>query len=598
MDDEEFGGKSLSDYLDALKRRKLAFLIPVVIISIASLLVAYKLPAVYRSTGTILIEQQEIPQEWVNTTVTSFADQRIELISQRVLTTENLTRIIEKFGLYTEERKTQTIESITRRMREDFNVRMISADRSDRRSRRSNQATIAFTISFDSRSPQTAQKVANELVSLYLEENLKTRSQAVEDTARFLTQEANKLGDQLAELESKIAVFKEQNSGLLPEDHAANIQRRNRTEEQILESDRRIQSLEERKIYLDTALAQISPYAQTVTTSSVETLSPEAKLRSLESQYLSMKALYGDAHPDIIRVQKEINALRAETGAVGSTSILTSQLSNLQNRLGVARERYSEEHPDVKRLKREILTVEQQLATASKSPGTSGSAVTTAISNPAYIELRAEKDSIARELLSLANHRQQLTAKLRAIEDKILEAPHVERQQRALIRDHENMLAKYHELRAKQSNARLAEALEEDQKGERFTLIEPPRVPKNPIKPDRKKLAATGTMFSFAGGIGLVILLEMIQNAIRGPRAVAAITHAMPLTVVPYIQSAAEIRKRKTRRWVTVLILSILTLLSIVLIHFLIMPLDVLWFSVMRKIEEFDLRARISGLLG
>ncbi len=595
MDNEELGGKTLGDYIDALRRRKFALILPIIIISIASLIIAYKLPAIYRSTGTILIEQQEIPQEWVNTAVTSYADQRIEIIGQQVLTTENLIRIVEKFNLYPNERKTRTMESVTRKMREDFNVETISAKTGDRRSR-SGGTTIAFNISFDHRSPQMAQKVANELVSLYLEENLKTRAQAVEDTSRFLTKEADKLKSQLSELESKIASFKEQNTGLLPEDHAANIALRDRTEEQILETDRRIQTLEERRIYLETALAQISPYSPTVVTSSSETLSPEAKLRTLEGQYMSMKAVYGDAHPDIIRIQKEINAIRGETGMAGNASVLTDQLANLQNRLSTARERYSDEHPDVKRLQREIASVEQQLKSASSTSGRSA-ASTASISNPAYIELRAEKDAASRELVSLANHRQQLTSKLETIEQRILKAPHVERQQRALVRDHENMLAKYHELKAKQSNARLAEALEEDQKSERFTLIEPPRVPKEPIKPDRKKLAATGTMFSFAGGVGLVMLLEMIQNAIRGPRAVAAITHAMPLAVVPYIQSAADKRKRKSRRWLIAIVLAVLFVFMVVAVHFLVMPLDVLWFAVMRKMEEFDLRGRLSGLL-
>src|SRR5690606_18713760 len=149
------------------------------------------LPAIYKSRGIILIEKQDIPEDLVRSLVTSYADQRIQVISQRVLTTANLVEIIEKFGLYAEERAKDPIEAIVQQMREDITVEPISADVVYDRGRAA-KATIAVEIAFDSKDPATARRVANDLVSLFLNENLKQRTEAAEETLNFLTEEAER----------------------------------------------------------------------------------------------------------------------------------------------------------------------------------------------------------------------------------------------------------------------------------------------------------------------------------------------------------------------------------------------------------------------
>ena len=199
--------KTLHDYLSVVGRRKSQMLWAGLLILAASLAVAFGLPPVYRSTGTILIEQQEIPVELVRSTVTSYADERIQVIGQRVMTSANLLGIIDKYGLYPDERKREPAEVVVEDMRGDIKVDMVSAEVVDPRTGRPTQASIAFTVSYESRSPQLAQRVSNELVSLYLNENLKTRAQLASDAAKFLAEEGKRLSEQIAELEKKLAEF-------------------------------------------------------------------------------------------------------------------------------------------------------------------------------------------------------------------------------------------------------------------------------------------------------------------------------------------------------------------------------------------------------
>ena len=156
----------LREYLAILNRRKWQLILPIVLLLPIAVLIASKLPPVYRSTATILIEQQEIPPELIRTTVTSFADQRIQVIKQRVMTLKNLGELIEKYDLYPEIRQKQSLNAAVAEMRGNVDLDMISASVVDPRSGSSKKATIAFSLSFKDRSGSVAQKVTNELVSL------------------------------------------------------------------------------------------------------------------------------------------------------------------------------------------------------------------------------------------------------------------------------------------------------------------------------------------------------------------------------------------------------------------------------------------------
>jgi len=202
----------IKDYLKIIKRRSKFLFIPFVVISILSIVLSVVLPSVYRSMSTILIEEQEIPSDLVRSTVTTFADQRIQVISQRIMTRANLMEIIKKFDLYPKERKSKSEERILEKMRESIKVEPISADVIDPRNGSPTRATIAFTLTFDDNNPALAQKVANELTSLFLKENIKSRTESAENAALFLTEESRRLKDKIQQLQAQLAAFKEKNS--------------------------------------------------------------------------------------------------------------------------------------------------------------------------------------------------------------------------------------------------------------------------------------------------------------------------------------------------------------------------------------------------
>ncbi len=190
------GGIKLSEMWSAVRRRlrPMTYTFAGVLLAFAAAAVLW--PPTYRSTGTILIEQQEVPKEFVRSAVTSYADQRIQVISQRVMTSANLLGIVEKYKLYPDKRDSDTRERLIDRMRKDIQLNMISAEVMDPAQGRATRATIAFSVSYDSRLPTLAARVANELTTLYLSENIETRKQLAADTAGFLLDETARLGQE------------------------------------------------------------------------------------------------------------------------------------------------------------------------------------------------------------------------------------------------------------------------------------------------------------------------------------------------------------------------------------------------------------------
>lgn len=573
--------KGLGDYLAILNRRKTQFIIPAVVIFILCALLAVGLPPVYQSKATILIEQQEIPTDLVRSTVTSYAGERIQVISQKVMTTENLSKIINTYDLYKDARKTTSMSILVEEMREEISLEMISADVVDPRSGRPTTATIAFSLAFNSESPRISQKVTNELVSLFLKANLARRAKSAIETTGFLAAESKKLEQKVSKLEANLATFKERNGNNLPELQQLNIQMMNRAEGELKVVEQQIRNLEERKIYLTSELTQISPDANVSSSRGGVVLGPRSRLKELQTQLISLSSHYSSTHPDLIKIKKEIAALRKEVGATDETEELKMQVKELKMQKSLLQDKYSPEHPDLKKVNRSLVQAQNALKKAKKNQKEDEDIEA---DNPIYLQFQSQLEAAKSELNSLQKLRKELMDKVRDYEERLMKSPQVEREYRDLTRDYDNAMAKYKEVKAKQLEAELAESLERENKGERFSLIEPPQLPVKPSKPNRMAIFFMGFIFSLAGGLGTVAVAEALSDSIKDVASLIQVTGSPPLITVPYIEIDAEKEKQEKYKKLAIKIGLVAVVLIIILFHFFIKPLDVLWFVVMRRL--------------
>jgi polysaccharide biosynthesis transport protein len=517
MDDYQL---TLVDYFAIVRRRAWLIIGSFFGMLVVGVAVTLLLPSIYRATGSILIESQQIPTDLVQATVTSYADERIEVIKQRVMTRDNLLRIIRKYNLFADAGPTFTPSDQIDEMRKTISVDLVNANlRSDRRG----AGTIAFSLSFEHKRPEVAQAVANDLVTLFLEENVKQRTQRATQTTEFLTQEADKLKKDLNELESQIATYKQQNGKGLPENVAFGLAAMQRLEGDLRQLDRDYASTEQ------------------------ELLGLQAEREAGANGQLDL--------PGGMNSQAELQRARADV----------LRLSAL----------YTENHPDVKAAKRKVEGLEQ--ATAAEASPAPGAKRSTSVSGNVVLARMDRRIAGLRDRLKVMEaQRSNLRGRLGEMDVALVKSPQIERGLAGLTRDYQNAQKKYEEIVAKKMTAQVAENLEEDQKAERFAVLEPPSLPDRPVKPDRRKLLAFSLILAMVTPVGLVSVMETLHGTVRGVGQISAILGQKPLVTIPLIPVAAELESRRKSYLFMALGAVLVIGLILLAVHFLVLPLDMI----------------------
>jgi succinoglycan biosynthesis transport protein ExoP len=577
----EAPARDLYDYLALLRRRKTLILMVGASLLAASAALAFLLPAVYRSTATILIEEQEIPPDLVRSAIATYADQRIETIKQQVLSRSTLWRIVEQYDLYKDLRKRSPTEEVLTRFVKDIQIEVMNVKVIDKRTQNPTQATIAFTLAYDGESAELAQKVANELTSLFLGENLKTRERHAQETTAFLKRESENLSHHIQDLEQKLSGVKRRADGALPELIQLNMQLMSQVQREVIDSDRDIRSLKERKTYLEGELASLKPHTPLISASGERLLDTGERLKSLRAQYASVSAYLEPDHPDLIKLKQEMSALEKEAGATDGREELSKRLMAERASLAALRERVGEMHPDVLRSRNVVASLERELQAAVARPAQPS---TIKPENPAYINIQSQLASTTASLRSLEAARVDLKKRMAEYAKRLESTPTVEPEYLDLVRDRESSVRKYQEITSRLMEAQVSAELEVQRKGERFSLINPPELPEKPDRPNRLAILLLGAFLAIAGGIGIGVVADNVDRRIFTADQLGRAMRGVPLTVIPYLPSEGELVALGRRRAVFSLAGLGVVVAGAVALHVAWMPLDVLWFTIMRKL--------------
>lgn len=558
-----------------IRRRIWQMVLPAVALFVVVAVVVALLPAKYQSSATILIEGQEVPQELVRSTVTGFVEERLQTITQVVLNRSNLMSIIERVGLYQEERKTMTSEALVAMMRKNITMEPIQAEVMSNTGRPST-ATIAFSVGFEGTDPAQVLQTTNTLVSLFLEENLKNREEKASTAYSFLEKQLVALRDEVAQSEELIARFKEEHLGSLPELTQLNLQTLDRIERDVQAHQENIRGILERRAFLEGQLATITPQRTLVTADGGRVLPPVEELRALKTRYVSLTATHSDKHPEVIKLREQIAALEGS----GVSVDLAEELAAERARLSEVSARFGANHPDVLAAKRRVAALEASGAGSSRMVASS---VAESADNPAWMALKSQLQATAMDLQS----QQAMLSDLRRRQDELTRrlenAPRVEQQYRKLERDHQNAQFKFQETSQKLMAARDSKELEQERAGEKLTLIEPPMLPEVPAKPKRKLLILVGFVMSLGFGAGCGALAEAMDGSVRGLRSLRLLTDAPLLGAIPYIATGAEVARRKRR--ITLAVTGMVGAFAalVLLFHMYVRPLDIIFYQLMDR---------------
>jgi succinoglycan biosynthesis transport protein ExoP len=518
-------------YIGILKRRYLPFLAVFTVVSAIATIGVLSLSPVYRSLATILVETQTFSVGDKPTMGT--AEERIQITRQKVSAREELLRIAEKFNLFPGSRQTMSATKLVDAMRSRITIE--PAELKGARQIGSNTNSIAFSVGFDDESPEKANKVASELLDMILTEDISQQTAAAREAVAFLTNEQQRLGRELNDLEETITKFKLENQDKLPDRIPFQMQSLERSETNRKEIDREIDSLVEEKRLL------------------------ELELTLRESQ----------------------NGLSSN-----SPNSIESQLAAAKSELALKRATLTKTHPDVQRLERVIKQLEEQ-NTLAPEPTASEQKDSETTKQKMGIDARvaAEKrDAIDRKISLYQSQKQSIQGSIATLTKILNDSPEVQGKIVEYERHRTGLQKSIDDIGDKLAKAILDLKIIEQQHGERLRVIEQPIVPQDPIWPKVPKLLAMGYGLAAVAGGGLAGLLEFLNRSVRSASDIVKALNRHPMVVVPYIMTKEEGR-RKFRKYVYVFAAILAAIiLAVLAVHFFFMRIDDLFYKVIFRL--------------
>ena len=553
MAEERESSQSSLDVLEILRRRGSLFLSVAAIVVLIGVAVAYRSTPMYSSRGVLLAELPNVSETAVRLPQNR-PEARVRIITQRVLTNDNLQKIIDDHTLYPDLAGMPAEARARLRDHLDLSAEDPQILESLLGTTRP-EGALAFSVSFNDASPLVARDVANDLVSLYLSENREARREQASETIRFLTQEANRLDKEIAAREQRVAQFRTENAGALPELAESNRQLLDRAGRDLDAVEQEIRTLRERQSLYTSELGLLSPSSPLTNEQGAPVLSPYDRLRVLQREYLNLTSIYSPDHPDVLKKRRELEALAQSTGLPAfDRATLESELQGQEDQLAAARDRYGPDHPDVRTLERSVEATRKALASTPVAPTRR---MPTTPDNPAYIQKQAQLSETAVGLKAAIERRDALRRDYEDLTKRLQVTPEVERESSALTRGLEQLVEQYNNTQGQINQAQIARNLEEDPTSERFTVLEQPTIANSPSSPNRFAVLILSLAIAVALGAAVVAVAERSDQAVRNAQDVVDYLEMPPLVGIPYVENRVDLNRRARRRLVAASVVSL-----------------------------------------
>jgi succinoglycan biosynthesis transport protein ExoP len=471
----------VQEYLQFIRRDKWWVYLMTVGLTLSAVVGIAVLPNKYKATTTVEVDPQKVPEQFVSELVRVSPGERLQTMSQEVLSATRLQKVIDKWDLYAQMRRTSTSEAVIEQMRSDVEIEV----------KQSGGGLAVFSITYQGKDPAIVAKVTNQLASDFIEWNLKSREQKASGTTEFLSSQLQEAKKALEEQEDKLRQYKMSHLGELPQQQEALL--------------------------------------HTLSGLQAELQANAGNFSRLDEERLTLTEL-----PDSVSMPGGI-----PQPAASERVRLEMEKNQLETRLSELRRRYTDEFPDVREVVRRLNHVSESLNAlpADKPSETSRS------TEPTAKGLRLE--TIAREMQRLKEEQKRIREQIASYQAKVEAIPRREQEMIDLTRNYDISKGRYDSLLSKSYAADMSNQLDTQEKGERFILLDPALVPERPFKPNRLKYMALSFFMSFFGSVAVVILKEYLDPRVKTEREirVAYPEPILMLAAIPHIQSPTERRK-------------------------------------------------------
>jgi succinoglycan biosynthesis transport protein ExoP len=521
---EERVPRGWEEYFAIIVRRRWWILLPLFLCWIAIWGGSWSLPTTYTSDALISAEQQKVSDLYVMENVNVNLQNRLQSTTQQVLSYASLQAIIGRFKLYATPPRMNGFfkpKDPVDQMRGDIKIELVGAPgyRGE---------FFTFKIHYSADTPEIAQQVNSELTSLFINENVRAQRQLSENTTAFLDSELADARTKMQEQEAEVSAFKAKHAGNLPGQLQSNVQILAGLQAQLASTQHALDTSKQQKIYLE----------------------------SLLQQYQSAQAsLGGDA-------------------AVISTQALDKVLQNLRLQIQNLRTRYTDDHPDIVALKDEIAKTEalrkQNEAEIASNHQTSRS--TTAIdfsaeegvqrgSPTAIMQLQSQLKANQLEIQNEQQHAKDLESQTTVYQGRLNLTPETEQELTVVSRGYDEAKFNYNSLLQKQTQSQLATSLGQQQQGQQFHIVDPPKLPDKPSAPNRFLISLVGLALGAGLGLGIATFLELTDVRFRQEKDLEGILPARMLVGIPRLSTPREDHSRVVARYMECGAAAVVTLL-------------------------------------
>jgi polysaccharide biosynthesis transport protein len=499
-------GLDVQRYLEIVRRRHIHFLVPLFVGWIIVWGASWILPVRYKSGTLILVEQPTMPSNYVVPNVVDDLQNRLQSITQQILSRTRLLLIIDKLNLYGNSHHQITPDEKVDLMRKDIEIELVPGSQAGQIS--------AFRIYYSARNPLVAQQVTGELTNLFISENLKVRQQQSEDTTKFIGSQLEIARANLAEQEAKVREFKGQHEGELPSQEASNLQILSGLQAQLQNEQDTLNAAKQQRVYLQTLIEQY----RTVHTTS-----------------------------------------RSADGTPTGLAAIDQELDRLKSKLAELSSRYTDHYPEVESLRDQIAKDEKTrgvLVAELKTKGSGGKqfdggAVTGDAADPsqnsASLQLQGQLHANEAEIANRDQAIAGLKARVNSYQDRLNLSPAREQELADLTRGYDQSKANYDDLLKKQNASAMATNMEQMQQGERFTMLDPPSLSLKPDFPNRLKFCGIGLGVGLALGLIVVTSFEIMDDRLHSEEEIKTLLPMAILSEIPEIVSPSDERSVKKR---------------------------------------------------
>jgi polysaccharide chain length determinant protein (PEP-CTERM system associated) len=492
---------NIDDYIEIFRRRIWYFIIPFLAIMVGTILYAAFAPRLYKASTLVLVSPQKVPEAFVQSTVTSGIEERLQSIAQEVMSRTRLERVISEFRLYQNESKNLSKEQVVELMQKNVLVEL-PTKRKDEKS--------SFAISYIGKDPQVITAVANRLTSLFIEENLKLREQQAVGTTEFLAGELAASKVKLEELEAAVSQYKRNHMGELPEQLDSNLRIMEQLQSQHQRLGESLGAAQDRRFFIQKQLTDFE--------------SPGASAEPLTL----ITGKEGRLKPGRVSVSTGGKASSLGTEEGGTYESQKEALTNLLNEL---RSKYTESHPDVVVTKKKLAALESRKEEVKETYDVK--------KDPRYREMKNQLAVIDLNIRQLEGEQANVGGQLNRYRARVENIPSREQEMASLLREYQKMKESYETLYKKSQAAQQAENLEIRQKGEQFRIIDPARLPEKPFSPDIPKVLLIGLVLCLGCSFGMVIIREQLDTTFHDAGDVEVTLGLRVIATIPRIEREA-----------------------------------------------------------